>query len=91
MAFLTDDQFEALKEFISASIDDVIIEKKLVTKFDIKHLPTKDEFYEKMAEITGKLDQILKENSILNDRTSTNRDRIETLESIHPQNKHSFS
>lgn len=51
MSFLTDDQFESLKEFIGLSIDEAIEKRHFITKDDISHLPTKDEFYTETAKI----------------------------------------
>ena len=56
MAILGDDDLKAIKEVIKVTIDEAI-EEKLVTKVDISHLPTKDEFYTKMDEVMGELKQ----------------------------------
>jgi len=51
---LTKGDLGAIKGLIEVVID----EKELVTKEDIKHLPTKDEFYKETARIYKKLDNI---------------------------------
>lgn len=56
----------------------------LVTKEDLKYLPTKDNFYEKMDEVMGELKAIREENAILNGRTSDHEERITKLEELHP-------
>jgi hypothetical protein len=49
MAILDNEDLKAIKGLIEVTIDEAI-EGKLVTKDDISHLPTKDEFYGKMDE-----------------------------------------
>lgn len=88
MAFLSDNQFKTLKDYIRVTIDDVIVEKELVTKADIAHLPTKEEFYKETLKILKKLDDIKKSNTLLNSRVSKNSDKIEKLKKIHPKFAH---
>lgn len=45
MTTLDNDDFKALKNLMVVTIEEVIESKGLVTKDDIGHLPTKDEFY----------------------------------------------
>src|SRR5215208_6983876 len=77
MATLDNDDLKALKALIEVTID----EKELVTKSDISHLPTKDEFYEKMDEVMGELKTVREEQTLLSHRVSDHEDRIEKIES----------
>ena len=88
MAILDDKQFTALIDLIRITIDDAIDKKQLVTKKDIDHLPTKDEFYEQTAEILKRLDDIEESNTLLVERVSKNSDAIEKLKKIHPSYRH---
>ena len=60
MATLDNDDLKAIKALIEVTID----EKELVTKNDISHLPTKDEFYGKMDEVMGELKAIREEHAL---------------------------
>jgi hypothetical protein len=53
MATLDDDDLKAFKDLMQVTIEDAIESKGLVTKEDVSHLPTKDEFYTKMDEVMG--------------------------------------
>jgi hypothetical protein len=53
MATPDNDDLEALKDLMRVTVEDVSEAKGLVTKEDISHLPTKDEFYTKMNEVMG--------------------------------------
>jgi hypothetical protein len=64
MATLDKDDLKAIQGLIEVTIDEAI-EQKLVTKEDISHLPTKDEFYEKMDEVMGELKTIREEQTLL--------------------------
>ena len=77
MATLDNDDLKAIKALIEVTID----EKELVTKDDISHLPTKDEFYEKMDEVMGELKTIREEQTVQGQHLSDHEDRIEKIES----------
>jgi len=77
MATLDNDDLKALKALIEVTID----EKELVTKSDISHLPTKDEFYGKMDEVMGELKTIREEQAVLSHQVSDHDDRILKIES----------
>jgi hypothetical protein len=81
MAILGDD-LEAIKGLIKVTIDEAM-EDKLVTKEDISHLPTKDEFYGKMDEVMGELKTIREEQALQSQHLSDHDDRIEKIEN-HP-------
>jgi hypothetical protein len=80
MAILADDDLQAIKGLIKVTIDEAI-EEKLVTKDDISHLPTKDEFYTKMDEVMGELKTIREEQAVQSHQLSNHEDRIEKTES----------
>jgi hypothetical protein len=48
--------------------------------FDVGHLPTKDEFYEKLDQVMGELKAVREEFSVLGHQVS-DHDRLEKLES----------
>jgi hypothetical protein len=79
MATLDNDDLKAIQGLIQVTIEEAT-EKKLVTKEDISHLPTKDEFYEKMDEVMGELKTIREEQTLLSHRISDHEDRIEKIE-----------
>ena len=72
MAKLDDDDLKAIKGLIEVTID----EKELVTKDDISHLPTKEEFYSKMDEVVGELKTIREEQTVQSHQLSDHEDRI---------------
>ena len=76
-ATLDGNDLKAIKDLIEATID----EKELVTKSDLSHLPTKDEFYEQTGEILKRLDDLEIEKDLLSNRVSEHEDRIEKVES----------
>jgi len=80
MAKLDSDDLKAITGLIEVVIDEAI-ESKLVTKEDISHLPTKDEFYAKMDEVVGELRAIREEQPLQSHRLSDHEDRIEKIES----------
>ncbi len=81
MAKLDADDLKALKDLIGVTIDEVVERKELVTKSDLSHLPTKDEFYEQTGEILKRLDDLEEEKDVLSDRVPKHEDRIEKTES----------
>ena len=76
MATLDDDDLKAIKGLIEVTID----EKELVTKDEISHLPTKDEFYKETGEIIKRLDDLETEKDVLAHQVSSHDDRIEKIE-----------
>ena len=48
---LNDEQFKAFGDLIHQSVFDALDEKQMVTRKDIKHLPTKNEFFTETAKI----------------------------------------
>ena len=78
MATLDNDDLKSLKDLIEVTID----EKELVTKNDISHLPTKEEFFTKMDEVMGELKDIREEQTVQSQHISDHEDRIEKVESV---------
>jgi hypothetical protein len=81
MATLDNDDFKALKDLMQVTIEEAIEAKGLVTKEDISHLPTKDEFYTKMDEVMGELKTIREEQALQSQHLSDHDDRIDKIES----------
>ena len=80
MATLDNDDFKALKDLMKVTIEEAIESKGLVTKEDVSHLPTKDEFYTKMDEVVGELKTIREEQALQSQHVSDHDDRIEKIE-----------
>jgi hypothetical protein len=81
MATLDNDDLKAIKDLIEVTVEEVIENKGLVTKDDISHLPTKDEFYGTIDKVMGELKAIREEVSVLAHQVSEHDDRIDKLES----------
>jgi hypothetical protein len=86
---ITSDEFDQLKDLIKVAVQEVIDDIGVVTKSDISHLPTKDDFYEETSRLYKKMEDIETEKDILSAHSSNHSDRLEKLEKIHPHYKHS--
>ena len=80
MARLDNDDLKAIQGLIQVTVEEVIETKGLVTKEDISHLPTKDEFYSKMDEVIGELKTIREEQALQSQHLSDHDDRIQKIE-----------
>ncbi|HEY3310335.1 MAG TPA: hypothetical protein VGK00_01735 [Anaerolineales bacterium] len=80
MATLDNDDLKAIKGLLEVTIDEAIETKALVTKDDIGHLPTKDEFYGKMDDVMGELKAIREEQAVQGHQLSDHEERIEKIE-----------
>jgi hypothetical protein len=75
---LTNSDFKGIKEVVNEAIEE---NETLVRKDDIKHLPTKEEFYNKMDEVMGELKTVREEHTLLSGRVYDNHEpRIENIE-----------
>lgn len=81
MAVLDGNDLKAIKDLIEVAVDEVIEKRELVTKSDLSHLPTKDEFFGKMDEVMGELKTIREEQALQSQHISDHNDRIEKIES----------
>lgn len=77
---MTTDDFNALGDLITQKVEDVFEQKGVVTKEDIKHLPTKEQFYDQSAKIMKELKDIREEKTVLGGQVSDHSDRIEVIE-----------
>lgn len=87
--------FEVFKVYLESVVGD-IVEKKLeekgvVTRDDIKHLPTKHEFYMRMDKLSKEIEDDRHEKVVEKEQVSTFNERITVLEDIHPEGQHSTS
>ena len=80
MATLDRDDLKAIQGLIEVTINEAI-ENKIVTKDDISHLPTKDEFYVKMDEVVGELKAAREEQAVLSHQVADHADRLDRIES----------
>ena len=77
---LTNEDFKNIKGLVKATIDE---DETLVRKDDIKHLPTKDEFFDREDKLMGELKNIREEITMLSDinrKVNDNEERIEKVE-----------
>lgn len=81
MGKLDDSDVKAIKGLMEVTIDEAIEKKGLVTKSDLSHLPTKDEFYEKMDEVMGELKAIREEQTVQGQHLSDHEDSIQNIKS----------
>ena len=84
--------FEAFKVYleviIDQKLDQKLEEKGVVTKEDIKLLPTKKEFFDRMDKLSSELEEHRQEREVEKNQVSGYEERITVLENIHPQGKH---
>lgn len=73
---LTDADLEAIKALMEVTIDEKIEEKKLVTRTDIRHLPTKEEFYQSQDELMTEVKTIREEQTVQAHQVSRNAEEI---------------
>jgi hypothetical protein len=81
MATLDQEDLKAIQNLIEVTVDEVIEKRELVTKSDLSHLPSKDEFYTKMDEVMGELKTIREEQTVQSQHLSDHEDKIEKIES----------
>ena len=81
MATLDDQDLKAIKNLLEVTVDEVIEKRELVTKNDLSHLPTKDEFYGKMDEVMGELKTIREEQTLQSQHLSDHDDKIQKIQS----------
>lgn len=65
---LTDKDLKNIKELVEITFDEKLeeaTEEMLATKDDIRHLPTKEEFYKRTDEMMGELKAIRESQTIL--------------------------
>ena len=80
MAVLDNDDLKAIKNLIEIAVDETIEKNGVVTKKDISHLPTKNEFFVKMDEVVGELKTIREEQPLQSEKLSELEDRVENIE-----------
>jgi len=78
MATLDSDDLKAFKALIEVTFDERL-DEKLDEK--LSHLPTKDEFYEKMDEVMGELKTVREEQAVQSHQLSDHAGRLDKIES----------
>ena len=79
---------ENITSIIKSAVREVFDEMDVITRKDLKYLPSKDEFYEETLKVLKGIEDLKDEKDILSHQVSDHSDRIEKLEEIHPQGKH---
>ena len=85
---ITGGDLKKIKEVFELVFVEKVEELGLVTKEDIKHLPTKEEFYAKEDELMKEVKDAREEQSGLSQHDRDQFDAIEALQKIHPHNSH---
>jgi len=78
---LTNNDFKALEDLIDQKIEDKA-ETTLATKADIKHLPTKEEFYEQSDKLMKELEATREEITVLSGLQSQVHDNEQRIEKV---------
>jgi hypothetical protein len=79
MTFSNDD-FTTMKNLMKESMKEVLEDEQVVTKSDISHLPTKEEFYDQTDKLMKEVKDSREEHTILQHQVSDQEDRITKLE-----------
>jgi hypothetical protein len=79
---------ENILEVIKQAVTEVFDEKDVITREDLKYLPSKEEYYKREDEMMTELKVIREEITVQSGQLSDHSDRIENLENIHPRGKH---
>lgn len=79
---LSGKDFEKIEELIGVVFDQKIEAKGLVTKDDISHLPTKEEFYKKENEVVKELQGVRDEIDVLSGLQTKVNDHDRKIEKI---------
>ncbi len=74
---LTQSDLKNIKNLFKTVLDE---DETLARKVDISHLPSKNEFYNKMDEVVGELKVIREEQPILSHQLANHEDRIDKIE-----------
>lgn len=77
-----------IEEVFDYKFDEKFESSGLVTKDDIKHLPTKEEFYAKEDALMKEIKDSREEQAMLSQHSRDHSDQIEKLQNIHPFNSH---
>jgi len=76
---LTNSDFKGVKEIVNEAIEE---NDTLVRKDDIKHLPTKEEFYDREDKIMSELKTVREEITTLSDLNRKVNDHEERIEKV---------
>ena len=85
---LTNGDLKAIGNLVGVVLDEKIEEKGLVTKDDLKYLPTKEEFYSQTDKMMKELRDMREEKTVQGGQISDIYDKIDALEGIHPGGVH---
>ncbi len=85
---ITSTDLKKIKEVFELFFVEKVDELGMVTKDDIKHLPTKEEFYAKEDALMKEVKDLREEQSMLSQHSKDHLDAIEALQKIHPHNTH---
>lgn len=85
---LDDSDVKTIKDAFSEVFDEKVQELGLVTKEDISHLPSKEEYFNREDKMMAKLKKIEEELTVVTKQCSDHSDKIEKLEKMHPHGRH---
>ena len=80
---LTNKDLDKLGNLMKVVFKELVVEEELVTKKDISHLPTKEEFYKSQDELMVELQTIRENQEIGQNKIEELDEQVETLKS-HP-------
>lgn len=85
---LTNGDLKAIGNLVGVVLDEKIEEKGLVTKDDLKYLPTKEEVYSQTDKMMKELKDMREEKTVQGGQISDIYDKIDALEGIYPDGVH---
>lgn len=77
-----------LIDIVKLAVEEVVVEKKLVSQDDLKYFPTREEYYMREDKMMSELKAIREEITILSQHDRDHFDDIDNLKKIHPNNTH---
>ncbi|RJR14661.1 hypothetical protein C4579_04555 [Candidatus Microgenomates bacterium] len=75
---LTDADLNAIKSLMEVVVEEKLEDMEVVTRNDIKHLPSKDEFYARMDQISDELTKVREEQAVLSKQVQRHDQLLKT-------------
>ncbi len=83
MSTLDNSDLKAIKSLMIETIDEKVEDGALVTRDDISHLPTKDDFYQRMDDLVTEVKASREENKAYTSQIKRLSDKVDHF---HPTN-----